>query len=361
MKKKIENLLRYKLPGLFISLFYRKQSLQDSSGHSEHIVFLRPGKLGDMLVATPLFRAIKTELPQINITVVCSPYNHVIIENSQDLNNIKIVNFHSLPAMIAIFKWICKNKVDMVIDLTPGVSRTSTMLACFLRTAGIRIAGMHKAEFSRYFDITTDTPGLHIIDRNRVLLEKVLNYRFKSNDFHPHIYSNEKQISSAADFIKNFGTDKFIMGLNLSAGAKVRQWTFDNYLKLALMIRKQFSESVRVILFSHGEQNQWAGQIAVQTGFHIAPAVDFLTTAEILRFCGLLFTPDTAFLHLASAARIPVVALYCIAGENLIRWRAYDVTNRELVASQSGDVNEISAEDAFKEIKNIIEILGVDY
>ncbi|HEX2959619.1 MAG TPA: hypothetical protein VHO70_22475, partial [Chitinispirillaceae bacterium] len=68
-----------------------------------------------------------------------------------------------------------------------------------------------------------------------------------------------------------------------------------------------------------------------------------------------------AFLHLASAVKIPVVALYCTAGENLIRWRAYDVLNRELIASQSEDVNEISAEGAFEEIKNIIETLDVDY
>ncbi len=360
MKQQIEKLFRCKIPGLFISLFFRKRTAQAYTGFLRHIVFLRPGKLGDMLVATPLFRALKTELPQISITVVCSPYNHVIVKNTRDADNVKVVNFHSLRSLSALLKWIRTNQVDMVVDLTPGISRTSTMLSCLLGMAGIRTAGMHKGEFSRFFDINTDPQGLHIIDRNRILLETVLQYQFKTTDFHPLIYSTEEQVAAATDFIREVGKDEFIVGINLSAGRKERQWAYENYLRLSLMIQKHFGQYIKVILFSHGEQKQWAEQIARQTSFHIAPSTDILTTAEILRFCGLLFTPDTAFLHLASAVKIPVVALYCIAGENLIRWRTYGVKARELVAFQRGDVNEISAQDAFNEINAMLETLKKD-
>jgi len=306
-------------------------------------------------VATPLFRALKTELPQINITVVCSPYNYAIVKNTPDADTVKVVNFHSLRSLSALLKWIRTNHVDMVVDLTPGISRTSTILSCLLGMAGIRTAGMHKADFSRFFDINTDPQGMHIIDRNRVLLETVLQYRFKTTDFHPLIYSTEEQVATATDFIRGVGKDEFIIGINLSAGKIERQWKYENYLRLSLMIQEHFVRSVKVILFSHGEQRQWAEQIARQTGFHIAPSTDILTTAEILRYCKLLFTPDTAFLHLASAVKIPVVAIYCTAGENLVRWRAYGVKARELVASQSLDVNEISVQEVFKEINDILE------
>lgn len=355
MKQQIEKLFRCKIPGLFISLFFRKRATLVNIGLPRHIVFLRPGKLGDMLVATPLFHALKTELPQITITVVCSPYNHVIVKNSRDVDNVKVVNFHSLRSLSALLKWIRTNQVDMVVDLTPGISRTSTMLSCFLGMAGIRTAGMHKGEFTRFFDINIDPQGMHIIDRNRVLLETVLQYQFKTADFHPLVYSTEEQVAKATDFIRGIGKDEFIMGINLSAGKKERQWTYENYLRLSLMIKEHFGQSVKVILFSHREQKQWAEQIARQTTFNVAPSTDILTTAEILRFCGLLFTPDTAFLHLASAVKIPVVAIYCIAGENLIRWRTYGVKARELVASQKEDVNEISAQEVFNEINAMLE------
>lgn len=243
----------------------------------------------------------------------------------------------------------------MVVDLTPGISRTSTMLSCFLGKAGTRTAGMHKGEFSRFFDINTDPQGMHIIDRNRILLETVLQYQFKTTGFNPLIYSTKEQVAAAADFIRGVGKDEFIIGINLSAGRKERQWAYENYLSLSLMILKYLGESVKVILFSHGEQKLWAEQIARQTGFHIAPSTDILTTAEILRFCELLFTPDTAFLHLASAVKVPVVALYCTAGENLIRWRAYGVKARELVASQALNVNEITVQEVFKEINDMLE------
>lgn len=355
MKQQIETLFRCKIPGLFLTLFFRKRSASAYIGFPRHIVFLRPGKLGDMLVATPLFHALKTELPQITITVACSPYNHVIVKNTGDADNIKVVNFHSLRSLLALLKWIRSNRVDLVVDLTPGISRTSTMLSCFLGMASIRTAGMHKGEFSRFFDINTDPQGMHIIDRNRVLLETVLPYQFKTVDFHPLIYSTEEQVAEATDFIRGVGKDEYILGINLSAGKKERQWEYENYLGLSLKILKYFGKSVKVILFSHGEQKHWAEQIARQTGFHIAPSTDILTTAEVLRFCELLFTPDTAFLHLASAVKVPVVALYCTAGENLVRWRTYGVKARELVASQTLDVNEISAQEAFNEIIDILE------
>ncbi len=355
MKQQTEKLIRSKIPGLFITLFFRRRTARDYSGPPGHVVFLRPGKLGDMLVTTPLLRALKTELPQITITVICSPYNHIMIKNTRDVDNVKVVNFHSIFSLSALLKWIRTNRVDLVVDLTPGISRTSTVLSCLLSKTGIRTAGMNKGEFSRFFDLNIEPQGMHIIDRKRVLLETVLQYQFKTNDFYPLIHSTEKQVVAATDFIRGVGKDKFIIGINLSAGRTERQWAYDNYLKLSLMIREHFGESVKTILFSHGKQRQWAEKIGRQTDFYIAPATDILTTAEILRFCGLLFTPDTAFLHLASALKIPVVALYHTAGENLIRWRAYGVEARELVAPKSKDVNEISAQEAFYAINGLLE------
>lgn len=348
------NSLRYKITGWLLSLFFQKQSGSAGGGNPEHIVFLRPGKLGDMLVATPLFHALKSELPHIHVSVICSKYNHIIIKNCPDIHNVKVVNFNSLSELASLLGWIKKNRVDMVIDLTPGISRTSTILSCFLRMAGIKTAGMHKSEFSRFFDVNIDPHGMHIIERNRVLLETVLQYQFKNLDFHPLIYSTERQASAAADFIQMVGKEKITIGVNLSAGRRERQWRYENYSNLAFLIHEHYSESVRVILFAHGEQKQWAEKISRETGFHVAPSSDIQTIAEILRFCRFLFTPDTAFLHLASAVKIPVVALYCTAGENLIRWRTYGVETRELVACFAEDVNEIPVQRAFDEIKGML-------
>lgn len=357
MHEIIDSLFRYKIPMFFFRILQKKRSSNELEKPIRNIAFLRPGRLGDLLVATPLFHALKSEKPEIAITVICSQYNSILIKHSTDVDTVKVVNFHSIRAMIGLYKWICRNQIDVTIDLTPGFSRTSTLLSYFLRMSNKRTAGMHKGEVARFFDINTEVYGLHIIERNRILLETVLQYQFKSTDFHPLLYSTDKHVSGAAEFTNQIGSNRLIIGINLSAGRKERQWEFDNYMKLASLIRQHYCESVEVILFAHGLQRQWAEEIGRSVGFLVAPSTDILTTAEILRSCKLLFTPDTAFLHLASAVRVPVVGIYHTAGENLIRWRAYGVLTRELVSCHAEDVNEISAESAFTEIKDMINTL----
>lgn len=350
-KKIIEELVRRKLPGLFIIMFFRQKNVKTNLSSLNHIVFLRPGKLGDMLVATPLFKTLKSEIPSVKITVVCSSYNYTIIKNDPHVDFAKITNFHSFLNMIHLFRWIVKSRADVVIDLTPGFSRTSTLLACFLRRANIRTAGMHKGEFSGFFDITTDVHGKHIIERNRILVETVINHKFKDSDFRPLVYSTEKQKTMANEFIMNTGDKKFRLGINLSAGHPERQWSFKNYEMLVGKLYEEYREEISVILFSHGEQREWASKIAGKSASLISPAADIITTAEILKFCRLLFTPDTVFLHFASAMKIPVIGLFHTAGENLIRWRAYDVSSKELIAGDLEEINDISPEKAFNEIK----------
>lgn len=358
MKFAIEKLVRRTIPGFFLSiLFPNKKIYSGDNSRLHHIVFLRPGKLGDLLVATPLFHALKTEIHDLKVSVVCSPYNYVIIQNSPDIDKIRITNFHSVPDIFRCILWITRNNADMVVDLTPGFSRTTSLISRFLQMAKIRTAGMHKGEFSKFFDITTDNQGCHIIDRNRMLLETAVNHCFKDSDFRPIIYSTEKQAETAAEYIKKNCCAGFILGVNLSAGQKERQWSYQNYLNLVKMVQRSYSEELTIILFSHGEQRLWAKNISDQMPVQIAPSTDMLTTAEILKYCNLLFTPDTVFLHLASAANIPVVALYCIGGENLIRWRAYNVLSKELIANDSEDVNEISPEDAFENVKEMVNLL----
>lgn len=359
LNKTIDNLVRRKIPGLFLSLLFRKQNAGNSKPLSfNHIVFLRPGKLGDMLVATPLFHAVKKEMVNVRITVICSPYNNAIIKNNPDIDNIKIANFHSFLKMIGLFRWIVRNRADLVIDLTPEFSRTTTLLSLFLRNAQIKTAGMHKGEFAKYFDINAEPEGMHIIDRNRVLLETVLSHKFNNSDFRPLIYATDVQKSFATDFISNSCDSKCRLGINLSAGANERQWSFDNYLSLVKMINIEFGDKLSIILFSHGEQRNWAEKIAKTGNIKVVPNTDIPTIAEILKACNILFTPDTVFLHLASAVKVPVVALYGTSGENFVRWRSFGVLSKDLIAGENKTVNEISVEKAFVNLKEMVNSLN---
>ena len=318
------------------------------------IAFIRPGKLGDLIVATPFFSALKKKYPGIYIAVICSPYNKIIVQHNPYVNFLKVVNFHSFGDVLKVIGWIRRNQFDWVVDLTPGVSRTSTLISRLIRSAKTHTAGMHKAQSSRYFDVVTDYHGIHIIDRIKLLIENVLHCKF-DEPLHSEVYFLEEHKENARRLLTKNDSAKMLIGVNLSAGENERLWSREKYRDLILMINRKFN-TVQIVLFSMGEQQKWAQEYALEMDYVVAlPSVDLLTITAAIGHLSLFFSPDTSLLHIAAGLSIPVVGLYCTDGENLIRWRAYGHGSKELVARETNNVNEISVQRAFGALVELIE------
>lgn len=320
----------------------------------QKILFLRPGKLGDMIVATPLFKAIKCTFPDISITVAASSYNEIIIRHNHHIDLVRKVNYHSVLDIIKMILWIRRQQFDWVVDLTPGISRTSTMVSRLVRSPSIHTAGMHKGVHSRFFSKVTDNIDLHIIDRNKLLVENLLDCSFKG-EFNPDI-ALLKEHEKKAEALLNCTDDKSVrIGINCSAGDKCRQWSECNYLELIKLVNERLPK-VQIVLFSVGAQDEWVLRIQKkQKNVVSLIGVDILTAAAVIKRMSFFFTPDTSLLHIASGFKVPIIGIYCVGGENLIRWRAYNTITRELVAESSGDVNEICPQKVLDALTELIE------
>jgi ADP-heptose:LPS heptosyltransferase len=325
---------------------------------TKSILFLRPGKLGDMIVATPLFSVLRSEFPEYKIAVACSPYNEIIIKNNSDIDIKRKTNFHSVIDVIRLIRWIKNQRFGWIVDLTPGDSRTTTMISKFSRGKHIRTAGMHKNVYSSHFDIVTDDSDIHIIDRNIKLLEKVTGKTFCTS-VRPKIVLSENENSKARQFLDTICLKNFLIGVNLSAGAPVRQWTYNTYQDLIKRLSNEFGDKCTILLFSVGEQRTWAEDLQqIFDSVKSVPAFDFLIITALIKHLSILFTPDTSLLHVASAFSIPVVATYSPDKENYIRWRSYKIPSRDIVAPLE-NVNEITAETAFVKLKDLVQTEGL--
>jgi len=322
----------------------------------QKIVFLRPGKLGDLIVATPFFSQLKKIFPKVHISVVCSPYNKVVIKHNPFVDEIKVVNFHSLFAVLGLIRWIKKQQFDWVIDLIPGVSRTSTIINRMVRSKKTRIAGMHKAHTGKFFDITTENHGLHIIDRNKLLIESVMQCKF-TESISAEIHVLPEHRHAAKHILAGIEKNKIVIGINCSAGELERQWDRGNYHRLLELLHEKY-KNIHTVLFSVNEQQKWAVDFSHEFKNTTAlPAVDLFTVVAVMQQLSMFFSPDTSLIHIASGNGYPVVGLYCTDGENLVRWRAYADLTKELIACKTNSVNEISPEAAFSAIEEMMSII----
>ncbi|HQT47738.1 MAG: hypothetical protein B7X08_06655 [Acidocella sp. 20-63-7] len=57
---------------------------------AERVVVFRYDKVGDLIVTSPLFRAIKEHRPDAHVTLVCSPYNRMVLENLPEIDQILV-------------------------------------------------------------------------------------------------------------------------------------------------------------------------------------------------------------------------------------------------------------------------------
>jgi len=323
------------------------------------VLFLRPGKLGDLVVATPFFQHIKTQEPSIRIIIACSPQNSIIVQNNPFVDEIRVVNFHSLMDVIRLILWIRKQHISHLIDLIPGFSRTSTLIARFVRSKVTTIAGMHKHVGQRYFNIVTNTEGSHIIERNRVLIETALGLKFTS-DLRTELFPLEKHIQNVTTLLAKNNSQLPLVGINCSAGESERQWGKEKYIELIGKLLKSY-QNVTIVLFAIGEQVVWIREIFSKANrIIIVAGYDLHTVTAMIARLSLFISPDTSLIHIASGYKVPIVGLYCIDGENLVRWRAYNCISRELVAGTTHNVNELAVGAVVNAADELLELGRLD-
>jgi ADP-heptose:LPS heptosyltransferase len=133
----------------------------------QSVVCLRPGKLGDMIVATPLFSALKQRGGITRLAVLCSSANEPVIRHNPHIDIVRTMNFHRIFDVLNTIGWLRRQHFDALIDLTPGFSRTNFIISQFAGRGTLRV-GIEK-------ELVADRYHIHIGDCETHLADRVLD------------------------------------------------------------------------------------------------------------------------------------------------------------------------------------------
>lgn len=266
------------------------------------IAVLRLGTLGDAILTTPLYAALKRVWPESRLTVFASAWNAVIPENHPDVD--EVVPIPSGIAGIPVWlRTLLGRSYDLYIDPKDHRSTTSRFVAELVR-AGRKLTAPGNLPFLSGAEIVPPGSGEHFTESS--LAPMLLLAPEEVFPTRPSIAVPESAGTAVRQRIGTAPATPWLV-VNVSTGSPTRRWPEEKWSRLL-------------------ESTEWHHDIAVisapsdaEAGRRIAassPRATYVPTGSLMEAAALvrdsyaLITSDTSIVHIASALNIPTVALY---------------------------------------------------
>lgn len=100
-----------------LSLFFIKKKSLLSLRNIQRILFIRIDRVGDMVLSTPAFKAIKAAIPHVRLTVMASPANAAILKNNSDVDDVIVYDWSAgLHDKMRFIKKLRSQQFSLAID-----------------------------------------------------------------------------------------------------------------------------------------------------------------------------------------------------------------------------------------------------
>lgn len=278
------------------------------------ILVTRTDRLGDLVLSTPIFSALREKFPHAHIAALVSLENHEVIEGNPHLDEILLYDKKGTEKSWRdnlIFAWsLRKKKFDLVIHL-----HATNRIHFVTWLAGIpsRIGWARKAGWM----LTEAYP-----DRKKEGLKHEAEYNFdilkslaipvpeKMEMFYP-VSSRARASFEMLERHLNLPLHKPWIVLNPSASCPSKKWPAARFSKLADKFREEFQAAVFLIgteadreLISQVKENM-RGPV-----FDLSGRLSLGMLGALLKKAELLVSNDSGPVHIASALGIPVISIF---------------------------------------------------
>lgn len=350
--KEVEIFIKNIILKIFLMFNKVKKINEVCINENTKVLLIRLNKIGDALVTTPLINQLKKHT-NCSIDILADKKNHFIYSNNPDLSN-KYVFEKGFSGFRKTVKQLNANNYDIVIDLHDDVSTTVTFLISALKIP-VKI-GLDKGNDTVYSKIIKklNSTENHVIDRNlNILKELKLKVEKESANIVYNIPKNSYQEVDSLIEIYNL-KEKYLLGINISAGSEARFWGIINYKNLVSELSKY---DINIILLCHKDDINKAKEISKELPLFYSPSLDVFS-AMISRL-DFLISPDTSIIHLASAFEVPVFGLYVKYKTNDMIWSPYK-SQYEVVITEDQDLKNVKYEDVINKFKPFFEKIYYD-
>ena len=276
------------------------------------ILLSRTDRVGDLILSTPAIASLRRSFPEARITMVCSDYNRVVVENNRDVDYVETMPEGVEPSA---FGKTFRDQFDVAIALAP---RTADFRIVGATRAKRRIGYTYVSRFLARFAARRDLNEILISEADPRLADKHDPYPVRHEVLQvlalaEHagakrlVYDLVLPISDAdRAAVSDFPADAITVHF-------AQRWlqegsTLENLLALLQDLRVLG----RPIVVTYGEEmKERAGPLHASGAVErFAGGLPFGAWAAAFERSACIVTVDTGATHVASAVRRPTVVLF---------------------------------------------------
>ncbi|GJL80018.1 MAG: glycosyl transferase family 9 [Nitrospinaceae bacterium] len=323
-----------------------KQQLPLDLSKIKSVLVLRPDRLGDVVLSTPVYESIKASLPGVRLTALVNKSNTGLLKNNPNVDEILAWN---PKRPWSIFRRLRREKFDLAFTLNKTFSATASVLT-HLSGAACRV-GYKSTQNAWIYDmqVATDGEPRHEIENNLELLKAAGMTEVNSA---PALFFDVQETEKIAALLKEKRKHPDRRLILIKPGTRVPEWGWrlNKFRKVTEELLK--SETVEVFLISGPGEGKLTDDFmrGMKRPPVRLPPLSVNELALLIQKSGLLLCNHTGIMHLASAVRTPVLAIFK-HGE-IARWGPYNTPN---VVLEERNSEALSPETV---LQSINELLG---
>lgn len=278
------------------------------------IVVIQMAKLGDMICTTPVFHAIKKQLPGCLISVVGNSINKNVLEGNNDIDEYVVFD-----GILNIRRALSERKFDVAVITAPDlVSASVAYLGGITQIIVPRVVGGYSPFESATYRFLRFITGMTVVNHSigkyapREYLRMLEPLGIFSDDTTKKLVYSPEAGKEVGDFLDAnlVKKDNMIIGISPSAGNKIKNWGGEKFADLATRLWKEYSANIIIIGGPRDRE-----EVKEMLNF-VSPDVPIINASEKFSIDGLkaliskmnlFISVDTGPIYIAEAFDVPTV------------------------------------------------------
>ncbi len=331
----------------------------------DKLLILRYDRIGDMIVTTPIMRALKARHPSLRIGIVTSPANAEIIAHDPHVDEIHVLHTNWLRLMKEVLR-ARRMRYDVVLNFIFNRTTSGGILANLIAPKGFKV-GQGAEKYRFYFNrlLTLDRSSQHMVEVLASYIQQVFGFAISREELLLSIAIDDSSVESVQSFLdrQSISPHRFIL-VNISATDEVRQISQEQ-MHLIVEHLCMHHSTLRVVMISAPHDRRMAENVARlfrEERVEVFPehrTARLLEIAALLKIARCVITPDTSIVHFACAVQTPVLGLFSPL-QITHEWLPYNVKHVAVRAGHGQPVRAIPAETIRLSIDGFLKELSHD-